>query len=253
MIDRIGHYARNSLWGYFWQRWKQWSFEHYTLPSAVSHSLEGVTLSLEGLSLCMKRAILKGAYEKAEIAISRKLIREGDNILELGGAIGFVGLFCLTQMKASRVISVEANPETAEQLKHNYGINQRLPEFIVAAVSASDGTAEFNVGAEFWEDSLTSRSEHLRRIAVRTISLPSLLNEAKCCFSCLLIDVEGAEAEIGWESVPSSVETIIIEIHPELVGFPASFRVLNKFQNLGFDVICHVGNVYGLKRDGDCK
>jgi FkbM family methyltransferase len=249
MIKTIRHYGRNSPGGYLWRRLKRSNSDNHPLPTAASHSLEGVTLSLDGLSPRMKRAIIEGIYEKAEITIARQLINEGDQILELGAAIGFVGLFCLTAMNAKSVVSVEANPETAARLRKNYEINRRMPELIEAAASQYDGSMELSVGEDFWEDSLTSRPDRLRRIPVRTLSLPSLLRESRTSFNCFIVDVEGSEIEIDWQTMPSAIEKIIIELHPEFVGFPASYRILNKIQNFGFDVVSHVGGVYGLKRE----
>ena len=157
-------FGRNSLCGYLWRQWKQFRFEHYTLSQTTTHSLEGVCLSLQGLSPRLKRAIIDGTYEQAEVEIAKQLVGEGDQILELGGAIGFVGLFCLTALRAGRVVSVEPNPSTAAQLRKNYELNLRVPELFEAAVSTNDGTMELNVGEDFWEDSFTHRPEHLRQL-----------------------------------------------------------------------------------------
>ena len=248
MIETIKHNGSNSLGGYFWRRWKQFRLERRTIRAGASHSLEGIRLSLEGLSPRLKYAIVGASYERAETLIARQLLRKGDRILELGSAIGFLGLFCLIVMKAAKVVSVEPNPETLAYLRTNYAMNQQTPEIIAAAVSANDGTMELNMGEDFWEDSLAPRAEHRRRIAVRTLSLHSLLRASQLSCNCLIVDVEGAETQISWEAVPVHVEKIIIELHPELVGYSASYRVLNQIQNLGFEVNCRVEDVYGLKR-----
>lgn len=82
-------------------------------------------LGIEGLCLEMKRAIITGTFERAETEACRRLVEPGDLILDCGGAIGYIGLFCLEQRRASRVVSVEANPHSIKLLRRNYQAHSR--------------------------------------------------------------------------------------------------------------------------------
>jgi len=248
VLSRLNN-AQKSLRGYLYARWKQWQFENRIMPAATVHCVDNVTLSVRGLSPYMKRRILENSYETSEIELCRQIVSEGDRILEVGAGLGFVGLFCLVQMKAGAVISVEANPETVERLKENYRLNQRQPNVIPAAVSDRDGTVLLKIGEDFWADSVIAQKGLLREVEVRTVSLPTVFKESGVDLNCMVIDAEGAEVGFAWSSLPTSVEKIIIELHPKLVGYPASFKVLNELQNQQFRVEKAIFNVYALIRE----
>ena len=51
----------------------------------------------------------KGVYEKEEITICKKYIKNNDNVLELGSCLGYIA--CNLSNICNSVISIEANPE----------------------------------------------------------------------------------------------------------------------------------------------
>jgi FkbM family methyltransferase len=192
--------------------------------------------------------MVQSTYEAAEVAACTNLIQPGDRILELGGAIGFIGLYCLINRGAASVISVEANPHTVESLRDNYLRNGRTAQVINAAVAEESGSVEFCVGTDFWTDGLHANAEGQRRIVVEGKPFSTIWEEAKGTPNALITDIEGAEIYIDWRQLPKEIETIIIEIHPSVYGHPAAFRILQSILDKGFEVRFFEANVFGLKR-----
>ena len=243
-------YFRQSLFGYFCRRWQTRRFEKHTLPGAEMAEVEGVKLEIADLNLEMKRVVLEGRYEAAELAICRDLISPGERILDIGAGIGCVGLFCLKRMKAASVISVEANPATAERLRRNYEINGFKAACIGAALAAEDGTAALHTNSDFWCDSLNPdrAGADRRTLTMRALTFSSILREVGTEFSTLLADVEGAEEFLAWECLPACTSKVLLEIHPEVLGAPRAFDVVYRLMLQGFEVTHAKGQVFGLVR-----
>jgi hypothetical protein len=91
---------------------------------------------------------LKHVEVQERLLAQRHLTRD-DVVLELGGAIGFIGLFCRKVIGVRHHLSVEANPGTLEELKRNYALNGLKPNVIQATAAAQDGVLELDVGGVF--------------------------------------------------------------------------------------------------------
>jgi FkbM family methyltransferase len=223
-------------------------FRHTGLALFHEWELNGVRLDLTGIGPVMKQAIVLGQYERAETAACRAMIRPGDQILELGGAVGYVGLFCLTQCGASRVTSVEANPNTLTLLRNNYVLNARREEVIEAAVTADDGPVTFHLSADLWQDGLSARDTTQGTVQVPGLSLPSVLARLSFQPTALFADIEGGETALDWSALPASVDRILIELHPRLSGPQAAFALLHRWMGQGFEVVFFQDDVFGLQR-----
>lgn len=196
----------------------------------------------------MKVAIVSGRYERAEAEACRSLVRSGDKIVELGAAVGYVGLFCLTQGAASRVVSVEANPGSVRRLVHNYDLSGRQAEVISAAIAAKDGEMVFYTSPEFWGDGVERRGERQTAISVPTMSFRTLWSRLDFEPDVVIADIEGAEVDLPWRELPTATNRIIIELHPRLRGPAKSFALLKLLMDLGFEVAFCRDDVFGLVR-----
>ena len=56
------------------------------------------------------RQIAAGKYERPEMRLGLKLVKDGDRIVELGSGIGFVGGYIALNKPGSQLRSFEANP-----------------------------------------------------------------------------------------------------------------------------------------------
>ena len=135
----------------FWQDFRlRWYFK-FTLPAKTQATLYGVKLDISMLSPMMKNNILEGRYEFLERRIACRCLKAQDVVLELGGAIGFIGLFCRKVIGVRHHLTVEANPKTIELMKRNYRLNDMTPDVVHAAAAAADGEITLDVGGEFWK------------------------------------------------------------------------------------------------------
>lgn len=233
--------ARSSLWQrtLLFQLWDdvrtRWKFK-FTLPRVRTVTLEGVRLDVSTLSSVMKNNLLLGRYEVQERTLAQQVLTRDDAVLEVGGAIGFIGLFCQTRLGITRYTTVEANPDTVALLKQNYALNGRTPVVWNLALAAADGEVMLNIGREFWENSLVSSGPPGRSVRVPAVSLTTLVRRLDVAPTALIMDIEGAEQFVDFRQVPASVTKIIIELHAQVLGHAATYRIVADLVNLGFRV-----------------
>ena len=219
-----------SLWHNFRLRW----YFKYTLPAKKQTMLYGVNLDISMLSPLMKNNILEGRYEFQERRLAGRYLKPQDVVLELGGAIGFIGLFCRKVIGVRYHLTVEANPKTIELMKRNYRLNDMTPQVVHAAAAAADGEITLDVGGEFWENSVISNSTSGEKIQVPSLSLRTLAALLPHPPTALICDIEGAETHLDFSQLPPSVTRIIIELHPTIVGEEAVQTLLQQIHGLGF-------------------
>ncbi|MBK8040808.1 MAG: FkbM family methyltransferase [Verrucomicrobiaceae bacterium] len=211
----------------------RWHFK-FTLPAKRRAKLHGVKLDISRLSPLMKNHILQDRYEFQERRLALRCLTRKDVVLELGGAIGFIGLFCRKVIGVRHHVTVEPNPNTLAMLKRNYALNKLEPRLIEAAASAEDGEISLDIGGEFWENSIVTASDSSKRITVPSLSLPSIIRRMPEPPTALICDIEGAEAYLDFTQLPKSVTRIIIELHPGIVGEDVAKRVVEQIYTLGF-------------------
>jgi FkbM family methyltransferase len=216
-----------------WQNLHSRVLFKFVLPLMQHAELEGIKLDISKLSPLMKNHIRTGRYEVQERRLAQQSLTNDDIILELGGAIGFIGLYCRKVIGVKHHLSVEANPHTLEQLKRNYALNGLAPQVIHAAAAAEDGEIMLNVGGEFWENSIVTK-DHSKSITVPALSLSSLIAMMPASPTALVCDIEGAEQHLDFTQLPRSVKKIIIELHPEIIGRRREAQILARLYTMGF-------------------
>lgn len=211
----------------------RWHFK-FTLPAKRRAKLHGIQLDISGLSPMMKNHILQDRYEYQERRLAQSCLTKNDVVLELGGAIGFIGLFCRKVIGVRHHVTVEPNPNTQAMLRRNYSLNHIEPKLIEAAASAEDGEISLDVGGEFWENSIVTSGEGSKRITVPSLSLPSIIRRMPAPPTALICDIEGAETFLDFSQLPESVTRIILELHPSIIGEQAAKGVVEQIHSLGF-------------------
>lgn len=228
-----------QLWDDFRTRWR---FK-FTLPKVEKVTLEGVQLEVKGLSSVMKNNLLLGRYEVQERTFAEQFLTRQDSVLEVGGAIGFIGLFCQLRLGITQYTTVEANPGTVERLRRNYEINGRTANVWNLALAAQDGEVTLNIGNEFWENSLVAGSGG-KTVKVPGVSLSTLLSRMSYSPTAFIMDIEGAEQYVNFRQLPPSVCKIIVELHPNFIGHQATYRIVGELLNLGFHVEREEGGTF---------
>ena len=221
----------------------------FVLPTLYEAVVEGVRLDLASFSPKVRNRIVNLGYEASERQICDEFLAPEDSVLELGGGIGFVGLYCQTRLGIRDYVTVEANPLTAEILKRNYDLNGRNPRLLAFAIAGTSGMVEMNVGGDFWENHITDPPTRNR---INTIQVPGetfsqIYRMAGSRANTLIIDIEGAEQFIDFGALPRRITKIILEWHPKILGEEMKVRLSRKMETAGFrlrkrvsDTECHI-------------
>lgn len=161
-------------------------------------------------------------YERQEIAGALKIIRPGDNVLELGAGIGLVGAVTARNANPAKVLSFEANPELIPHIHALYDLNDLGDQIEVrneVLLSASDAPKEvtFHVRNSFLGSSLIDTTRRpTRQITVPTAAYAQVKRDFAP--DVLVMDIEGGELEFLRHASLDGLRGIVIEFHPEAYG-----------------------------------
>jgi FkbM family methyltransferase len=211
----------------------------YVLPKIQEITLEGMKFDVSGLSTKIRNRLLSGAYEAHEKKMCFDYLTPNDSVLEIGGAIGFIGLICQKKIGIKNYFCFEANPRTHEILKKNYELNGVEPRVWNMALAHADGHVDLEVGSDFWENSIcydSTRTTGVKTVRVPAGTLDTLLALAGQKVNTLIIDIEGAEQFIDFQRVPEEISKIIIELHPGVMGQEVMYNIVATLIGLGFRV-----------------
>jgi FkbM family methyltransferase len=211
----------------------------YVLPKIKEIELEGMRFDVAELSTKIRNRLLGGAYEAREKAMCFDFLNAGDSVLEIGGAIGFIGLVCQKKIGIQNYSSFEANPRTFEILKRNYELNGVQARAWNMALAHADGHVDLEVGSDFWENSIChdpNGCAGVKTVRVPAGTLQTLLALAEHKVNTLIIDIEGAEQFIDLGQIPETVNKVIIELHPKVLGPEVTYNIVANFIGLGFRV-----------------
>lgn len=211
----------------------------YVLPRIREITLEGLKLDVSGLSPKIRNRLLSGAYESHEKFMCRDFLTSSDSVLEVGGAIGFIGLYCQRHLGIKNYSCFEANPRTCDILKRNYELNGIEPRVWNMALAHADGYVDLEVGTDFWENSICFDAK--TKSGVTTVRVPAgtlhtLLSLAGQKVNTLIIDIEGAEQFIDFRQIPEEISKVIIELHPKVMGQETTYNIVATLISLGFRV-----------------
>ncbi len=243
------YFGSGILSGSCKQLQKKWSQTFRKPPAVIDYY--GVNLQLDLLPREMQSVIVEGHYERSEIMIIPDFIDEQDSVLEIGSAVGFIGLYCRKILKVKKLVSVEPNPRTIEYLRKNYALNGIEPFLIPAALTEKDGPIAFNVSDMFWCDSLEIRNDVVggKEIIVEGLTFQSILNRTGGGVDTIIIDIEGGEKYLLVESIPSYIKKILVEIHPEVIGFRTAHKLIEQLILIGFKIQHRVSNTWAMQRE----
>ncbi|HEX7861594.1 MAG TPA: FkbM family methyltransferase [Verrucomicrobiae bacterium] len=211
----------------------------YVLPKLQEITLEGMRFDVSGLSTKIRNRLLSGAYEAHEKKMCFDYLTADDSVLEIGGAIGFIGLVCQKKLGIKNYASFEANPKTYEILKRNYELNGLEPRVWNMALANADGHVDLEIGSDFWSNSIcydSGSKEGVKTVRVPAGTLDTLLRLVDEKVNTLIIDIEGAEQYIDFRRIPEDISKIIIELHPGVMGQELMYNIVATLIGLGFRV-----------------
>lgn len=208
---------------------------------------EGIRISMNGASPHM-RTSLQTNYESEDIRLANVLINKNDKVLELGSSIGFLAIYCIKKLSVEEFAMVEANPFLKEKIDTNFHINGlEVPTFINAAAGPLNGEIKFNIHRDSMSSSIIDRPNSRQSLSVPQMTIPSIVSELPFSPNTLIMDIEGAEADIPIEHF-SMFDKILAEFHPHIVGDAKIDKLINGLESIGFQVIAKERRSLALRR-----
>ncbi len=193
-----------------------------------------VATSKAGTPHSVRNALFKGVYEEHECDIVERIVKRGDRILEIGAGIGLVSLLATRLAGEGQVLSCEANPALEPLIRANYALNGWMPNLRMGAVAAAAGEVSFHQN-----DNLLSSSRIDRKLAGKEITVEgNAINDLIAAHepNIIIMDVEGSETELLAGADLSGVQSIIVEMHPHIVGQGEIDKLLGRLKTDGFAV-----------------
>jgi len=202
--------------------------------------------SLSNLSI--KERLENGTWEREEIDMLREYLDINDSVLELGGCIGFLGVY------ANRILSnptrhtiIEANPELIEVILKNIDLNNSKFNVLNCIIGNPNEIEQDFVISDFILGSFIYATQG-KKVKVPIRSLADFTEE----YNFIIIDIEGGEYELINNNLQhlSKFNKIIIEFHP-FFGFTKNDinNSLKKLEQIGFKKIKNIGHTYYLKKN----
>ena len=203
------------------------------LLSVRTSTLDGIRLitAKDRIPKIVRNGIFKETYEEPEKILIRAALRPGDRVLEVGGGVGFISLFCAKIVGANNVLTYEANPAMQEIILENYQLNDLAPTLRVRAVTAHGGDITLFVNTNIVSSSFYHREGGGAAI-VPSDALDAVLAEWRP--TVLVMDVEGAEVDILSASALAGLRALILELHPHIVGNEALVSMRGHLAKHGF-------------------
>jgi rRNA pseudouridine-1189 N-methylase Emg1 (Nep1/Mra1 family) len=118
----------------------------------------------------------------------------------------------------------------------------------MGAVAASAGTVTFHQNDNLLSSSRIERKLAGKAISVEANSMSELLEAHDA--NIIIMDVEGSETELLASADLSKVASIIVEMHPHIVGEDEISKLVGKLKSEGFTVKDQRHKTYLLQRAG---
>lgn len=186
------------------------------------------------LSEMMRAKLVRGKYESREIRLVRSKLRPTDVVLELGAGLGVVSAICAGIVGSQNVFAVEANPSLEQPIRRLYAENLVSPHLEIGVLARDSGIAILHVAEDFWVSSTVAATVGAQDVQVPARAYVDVHRAVRPSF--LIVDIEGAEVELARHMVLDGVRTIVIELHPQLIGEAGCEQVIGQLGRSGFRV-----------------
>ena len=181
---------------------------------------------------------IEGRREPSTTAIIRALVREGSNVLELGGCYGyFTAIMANCVGKSGRVVSIEGTPNNFNILSKNMKLNNfNNVELHQVFIREDENSGNVYFDSEdkntYKIIEILSQGKEFKniedRVAVPCARLTLLLDAIDFKPDHIFMDIEGSELDVfqdfSGEYLRRNRPTIVFEIHE---GFYSDGRDLN--------------------------
>lgn len=216
---------------------------HPESPSPSEVVIDDVRLRLdERLSPKMVSVLASGRHERQERQLIHSVLGGTDIVLELGTGIGLLSIICAKAVGSANVHTYEANPALEPLARANFALNEVDPKLTIGALGRVDGEMRLHIAADFWASSIypSSDAEHVVSVPVQCFN--DAVQRIRPTF--LVIDIEGGEVDVLKDADLTTVQKIVMEIHPQFVGLRAANALRRHIRRSGFVELQCLGLCY---------
>jgi FkbM family methyltransferase len=162
--------------------------------------------------------------------------------MELGGGIGMVAIACAKVTGSERVFSYEANPELEPLIRDNYALNGVEPTLKMCMLGAETGKRIFYVSERFSQSSVFDIDKKGTKIEVPITPFNAEVRLVRP--TVLVVDIEGSEAELLDYADLSTVEKLLLEVHPDIIGVGRANVLRKRLRRMSFAETAHAGRCF---------
>jgi FkbM family methyltransferase len=191
------------------------------------------------------------AYEGGERVLCKKHLTSEDCIIELGACVGVVSCVCNQLLKdRTKHVVVEANPLLIPWLEKNRAANEASFHIEHGMLSKSND-GNFRIEKYIVSGSANTTSGELIKVPV--FDLETICQKYKIIPTVIVMDIEGGEIDFisenqKWLDAHKEVTTMVIEMHPFIVGDELIENSKATLKHLGFSLVENIGFVEAWKR-----
>ncbi len=183
----------------------------------------------------LRRALLRGRYERHRTRQLRNRIEPNDVFLDVGAGIGLTALYAAGIVGPDNVLCVEPDPRAAALARRNFAINRQPIRLLEAAAAPPGAPArlDFHLNEALSRSSLTPRAGTIETIAVPTLDVAPILRERNV--SALCVDVEGSECDL-LEAIGdfAGVRVLLLRVNEQALGYGRANRLFERLFDAGF-------------------
>lgn len=200
----------------------------------------------------LRERLSAGSYEGFEATAARRAVSPEARVLDLGSGIGLIAAVCARAVGAAQVTTVEADPRMVPVVRANLDANGFDAATVLhGAVGAATGeTAAFRTAPAFWASSLSLDTGRGETVQVPSLDLFALFEAHRP--TVVLMDVEGAEANLFDRPWPPQIEAVVMELHRAVYGDAGIARIFAGIAASGLVYAPDLsrGAVVGFRRPG---
>ena len=218
------------------------------LPYGTIAEMDSIRLKLDERIAPMNVVkVLEGRHSSHERAMLREILRPGDRVMELGGGIGTVAITAARIVGSDNVVSYEPNPGIEDLIRENYALNNVSPTLKTCLVGEKAGSATFYVNERFSRSSMIKAEGESRPVEVPVVPLADELATFRP--NVLVVDIQGSEKDfIGYADL-GSIQWLVIEFHPDMLGLPLVARLRAQLRRKhGFEELRRAANCFLYRR-----
>lgn len=222
---------------------------YFRMTNPATIQLHGVLINTakQEIPRSVRDQLFKEKYEEFECELVKEIVGNDDRVLEIGTGIGLVSLVATKLAGEGNVLSYEANPELEKTITANYALNAIKPNLRMKAVTLEGGDLTFYQNANIISSSMIDRNLLENKITVKSDPFNKILEDYKP--KVLIMDVEGAEVALLNNSKLETIESIIVEMHPHIVGEKEISDTIDNLVSLGFKMDKSRHKTYLLTRN----